>query len=76
MKQQLLTNVCTHLAVNSSPSAHTDVDESTIPDNFVYYRDDGEKSGKHLWKPFKVPLLDKDGEQCYDDNGEPIIIIA
>ena len=52
-------------------------DDSTVPDTFVYMKSNGEKSTKPpLWKPFKVPLLDKNGEQRYDDNGNPITIIA
>ena len=52
-------------------------DNSTVPETFVYMKCDGERSTKPpLWKPFKVPLLDKNGEQRYDDNGNPITIIA
>ena len=52
-------------------------DDSTVPDTFVFMKRDGEKSTKPpIWKLFKVPLLDKNGEQCYNDNGNPITIIA
>ena len=30
----------------------------------------------HLWKEFKVPLLDENGEPQLDDDGEPITIIT
>ena len=61
MQEQILCNVPTCAAANTStPNADTD-NESTVPDSFVFFRRDGEKSTKPLWKPFEVPLLDENG---------------
>ena len=50
---------------------------STVPPTFVYMKSNGEKSTKPpLWKQSKVPLIDKNGEQHYNDNDNPITIIA
>ena len=78
MKVQLLHSVPTHVAANTSMAdADTDTnDESTVTDSFVFFKRDGEKFTKPLWKPFKVPLLDKNGEHCHNENGKPITIIA
>ena len=76
MQEQLLFNVPPTKATNTAtPIPNTD-DESTVPENFIFFKRDGEKSTEPLWKPFKVPLLHKNGEQRYNENGKAIIIIA
>ena len=43
---------------------------------FFYFKSDGEKSTEPLWKQFKVPILDENGEKRYNENGKTNIIIA
>ena len=86
MQEQLLRNVphtkATDIPAHSPPNPDVGSnnpapdDDSTVPDTFVFLKRDGEKSTKPLWKLFEVPLLDKNGEQCYNDDGNPITIIT
>lgn len=67
-------------------------DIDNAPDLVVYFRDDGEKNlnstsldstssdtssdSEPIWKEFEIPLLDKNGEPCLDDEEESITIIV
>ena len=79
---QFLDRVRAQLGNNKTLDDSDDDDDANPPNTFVYLRGDGEHddeqhpSPETLWKDSEVSLLDKNGEPCLDDNGEPITIIA
>ena len=34
------------------------------------------KAKDRIWKEYEIPLLDNEGKQRFDENGEPMIVVA
>ena len=90
LKHQQHTSLLDHAYVCLNPDLDNNDSKynmnTDVPNNFVHLRDDGEfKPSIHtekpakdasLWKEFKVPLLDKDGKEQLDTDGNPITAIV
>ena len=90
LKHQQQTSTIDRTHAHLDPDFASDdstYDETTdVPNNFVHLRDDGEFNASihlekpvkdaPLWKEFKAPLLDKDGKEQLDTDGNPITAIV
>ena len=61
-----------YLTISNPDDKESEYGDLTTYNKFVGYIH--QESTKPLWKSFEVPLLDKNCEQRYNENGKPITV--